>query len=223
MTHRFVEHASRAAQAEALADLVAADLQLAVEVGAASLAVPGGSTPKPFLEALADRALDWAAVMVTATDERWAPPTDARSNEAMIRAALRPRAFLPFWREGRAPEDAAPALAEDVARHLPFSSVVMGMGDDRHCASLFPGAPGLAAAFAADAPAVAAIRPGDGLEPRVTLTAPALAGAGRLRLLIAGAEKRKALDAALADPDPARSPVAAVLDMAARAEVHWAP
>ena len=60
-------------------------------------------------------------------------------------------------------------------------------------------------------------------EPRVTLTLPALAGAKRLRLLINGAEKRDALDRALAEPDPLAAPVAAVLSNARSVEVHWAP
>ena len=72
-----------------LADDVAFWLADAIERrGMAGLVVPGGSTPGPFLAALATRGIDWARVSVVPSDERCVPLDSPRSNEAMIRASL---------------------------------------------------------------------------------------------------------------------------------------
>ncbi|WP_340109569.1 6-phosphogluconolactonase [Pikeienuella sp. HZG-20] len=222
-----IVHARRDAQAAALAALVAADLRDAIETrGRARFAAPGGSTPAEFLRALAAAPLDWTRVDILPGDERWAPPSDARSNEAMIRkamAAAEGATFLSLWREGETPEEAAPVLAETLAPFLPPDVAVIGMGVDMHCASLFPGALNLPAALVESAPLIAAIRAHGAAEPRVTLTLPALAGAGRLYLLIAGEEKRAAVRRALDEPVPYFAPVGAVLRAARHAEIHWAP
>lgn len=223
-----IVHEDRVAQAEALAIAVAGDVNAALAAtGAAAIAVPGGSTPKPFLAALAAAPVDWSAVTVMATDERWAPPTDDRSNERMIRSAMGDDVrFLPFWTEGATPMEAAKALTGLIAPLTPLTSVVMGMGADMHCASLFPGGDGLAEAMAPACETLVLPMTAPGApEPRVTLTLPALAGARRLRLLICGDDKRRALDRALTERDPLIAPVAAVLRGAGAGavEVHWAP
>lgn len=213
--------------AETLAAETARQLTAAIaEKGQASLAVPGGSTPKAYLAALSRQPLDWARITLIPSDERWAPPTHERSNERMIRTALGAAAprFLPFWREGLGPAEAAPAIAQAFAPHLPLDIVVLGMGADMHCASLFPQGDGLAEAMDEDAQeTVAAITAPGAAEPRVTLTAPVLSGAAHLRLLITGAEKRAALEAALAEPDPLVAPIGAILRRAGNAVIHWAP
>ncbi|MGB0506423.1 MAG: 6-phosphogluconolactonase [Pikeienuella sp.] len=223
-----VEYDDGGALAQGLAAAVAADLSAALEArGRATLAVPGGSTPGPFLTALAGTGLDWSRIAVFPTDERWAPPDHPRSNEGMIRANLMAAGaepnFLPFWREGMTPEAAAPVVAEAFAPHLPLDVCVMGMGADMHCASLFPGGGGLAAAMDMGTDAVIAPLTAPGApEPRITLTAPRLAEA-KLYLLITGAEKRVALADALASDDALAAPAGAVLRAAEGASVHWAP
>lgn len=221
-----IVHEDRVAQAEALAIAVAGDVNRAIaSEGAAAIAVPGGSTPKPFLAALAAAPVDWSALTVMATDERWAQPSDPRSNEGMIRGVMGEAVrFLPFWREGETPQTVSKTLSDEIAALTPLTSVVMGMGADMHCASLFPGGDGLDQAMASDcgAPVLPITAPG-APEPRVTLTAPALTGAKHLRLLIAGDDKREAFDRALLEHDPLIAPVSAVLRGAASVEVHWAP
>lgn len=222
-----VIHEDRVEQAKALAIAVAADINAALATeGRAAIAVPGGSTPKAFLAALAAAPVDWSAVTVMATDERWAPPTDERSNERMIRAAMAaaPIRFLPFWVEDAGPMEAAKALSDRIAPLAPLTSVVMGMGADMHCASLFPGGDGLDAAMASSCETLVLPMTAPGApEPRVTLTLPALASARDLRLIISGEDKREALDRALAERDPAVAPVSAVIRNAGAVEVHWAP
>lgn len=221
------DYESREALAAALASLVADELRKALAAkGRAVFAAPGGSTPAPFLAALAAQKLDWSRVTVMPGDERWAKPGDERSNETMIRKAMSGAGaeFLSFWRDGETPESAAPQLSRELAGLLPPDVAVIGMGADMHCASLFPGADQLAAALSADAPPVMAIRAPGAPEPRLTLTLPALAGAGRLFVLITGDEKREVLEKALSLNDGLAAPVSAVLGAAgARAAAHWAP
>ncbi|MEO1612437.1 MAG: 6-phosphogluconolactonase, partial [Pseudomonadota bacterium] len=197
----FIEHEDRAIQAEALAVAVAGDIAEAIAAeGRAAIAVPGGSTPRPFLAALAAAPVDWSAVAVMATDERWAPPSDERSNEGMIRAAMAaaPIRFAPFWIEDETPHAAAKALTAQIAPLTPLTSVVIGMGADMHCASLFPGGDGLVEAMSPSCETLVLPMTAPGApEPRVTLTLPALIGARRLRLMISGEEKKDALDRAL--------------------------
>ena len=83
------EHASVEAMAEALSAEIEERLARAIaERGAASLAVSGGSTPKPLYQQLSDADLDWSKVTVVLVDERWVDPGEAGSNEDFVRASL---------------------------------------------------------------------------------------------------------------------------------------
>ena len=93
------------------------------------------------------------------------------------------------------------------------------MGADMHTASLFPGSPQLAAALDRHAPPLMLVDAPEGLEPRITLTAPVLTGAMSVHVLIAGDDKREALEKAR-KAKPLEAPVAAILG---DADVHWAP
>lgn len=221
------EYESREAQAEALADIVAATLQERIEARRqATIAVPGGSTPGLFLTALGKRTIDWSSVTVLPTDERWMPPTNERSNEGMIRLTLlahgaKPQLFS-FWRKGVTAAQAAAGLSIDLGPHLPLDVCVLGMGDDMHCASLFPGGDGLTLAMAHGAPAVVGMNAPGAQEPRISLSADALS-AGQLHLLITGEEKLAALEAAMASRNPLTAPVGAVLRRNLNTAVHWTP
>ena len=100
----------------------------------------------------------------------------------------------------------------------------LGMGEDLHIASLFPGADRLDEALSAECgtPALRLHAPG-APEERTTLTAPALTGAGRCFVLIHGAGKRAALDRARAAAGPADAPVRLILDAPNPATLYWAP
>ncbi|MCA2010751.1 6-phosphogluconolactonase [Pararhodobacter sp. CCB-MM2] len=187
-------------------------------------AVPGGNTPGPVFDLLAAVEMDWDRVDVVPGDERWLPEDHPRSNAGQLRARLlRDKAsaatLLPLWREGMTPEDGAPALSEALDAHLPVDVALVGMGADMHTASLFPGAEGLAAALASDAPAVLPITAPGAPEPRVTLSARVLKEAFALHVLITGDEKRAAIERAQ-KLSPEEAPIAALLG---QATVHWAP
>ena len=215
---RIVEAADRDALAGLLAGEVAALLEAAIRgTGRATLAVPGGTTPAAFLSALGGHALDWEAVAVTLTDERCVPADHPRSNRRLLDETL-------FAGIARAARFVALDDGQALSALLPLDACVLGMGEDLHTASLFPGADRLDEALSVDcsAPALCLRAPG-APEERITLTAPVLTGSDRCFVLIHGAEKRAALDRAWAAPGPAEAPVRLVLDGPNPATVCWAP
>jgi 6-phosphogluconolactonase len=181
-----------------------------------SFAVPGGSTPGPVFDALCAADLDWSRVNILVGDERRVPADHERSNERMIRARLiTSRAAAANYVSIRPEGDTLP----DISAYLPLSVVVVGMGADMHTASLFPGSPDLEAALAPDAPDLMLVEASDGLEPRVTVSGRVLSEAMSTHVLIAGADKREALDRAT-QATHMEAPIRTVL---ANATVHWAP
>ena len=189
----------------------------------ASFVVPGGTTPGPVFDAMSSVEIDWHRVHVMLTDERWVPENHPRSNAALVRSRLLtgPAAqakFISFYREGMTAAEAAPLLSQELAGEMPISLLLLGMGDDMHTASLFPGAPGLDAAMAPDAPLVCAVSPPDQPEDRITFSARALNGAMDKHLVIFGDAKRAALETAQKSK-PEEAPIRAVLE---GGHVHWA-
>jgi 6-phosphogluconolactonase len=187
------------------------------------LAVPGGTTPGAMFDALCAADLDWGRVDVLPTDERWVPEDNPRSNARLIKERLlvnraaRAR-FLPLYTPAHAPEEVLAELESMIAPELPLTVAVLGMGEDMHTASLFPGARGLEEALAPKAPILVPIRRKDLEETRISLSARVLGGALSKHLLITGAAKRRALDGARVLPR-ADAPVGAVLQ---DAKIHWA-
>lgn len=208
VVHRFDSHAAASA---ALASRVAAVLTDAVKQrGAASLAVPGGTTPGEFLTALGGQPVNWAQVTVLLTDERWVAPDHPRSNTALVDRTLgacgRAYRWYPLWRGAVALHAAAATLEADAsAVPWPLDAVVLGMGDDGHVASLFPddetGYANASSRF------VAVLGPG--AEPRVSLSAAVLAQARDVYLLLRGAAKLDVLERALGGDLPVARLVAA--------------
>ncbi len=190
--------------------------------GAATLSVPGGRTPGPVFDTLSGADLDWSAVSVVLNDERWVPEASPRSNTRLLRERLlRDRAsaaqLIPLRTDAPVPEDALETLTAGLVPHLPISVLLLGMGEDMHTASLFPGADNLEAALKDDAPPLMAMRAPGADEPRITLTAPVLKSALRVHVLITGAAKRTAIERAAKLP-AREAPIAAILK---DAQVHW--
>lgn len=213
----------RAALAQGLADAIAAQLTAAIAAqGAATLAVAGGTTPAPMFDILAQAHLDWARVTVLPTDERWVQESDARSNAALVRRHLLvgPAAaarYVSFYAAGKTADQGLAEVTARVSPHLPLTVVMAGMGNDRHTASLFPDASGIAQAMAADAPPLMVMQPPSQPEARITLTAPVLAAAAHIHIMITGADKRATLDG-IGTATGVDAPISALLP---RAQVHW--
>ena len=217
------EYPDREILAMGLADVLASELKNCLLVHPwASFVVPGGTTPGPIFDSLCAAALDWDRVHVMLSDERWVPEDHDRSNAKLLKDRLfvdraAAATFIPFHTPGETPESAAPILSEKLAGEMPISLLLLGMGADMHTASLFPGADGLAAMMADDAPLVVPVSV-EGQEPRISFSGPALAGAMAKHLVIYGHEKRRALEAAQSLP-PVEAPINAVMD---GLTVHWA-
>ncbi|MFZ5491362.1 MAG: 6-phosphogluconolactonase [Pseudomonadota bacterium] len=214
------EYASAAAAARALADAVAADLDTALgERPRASLVVSGGRSPIAFFECLRSAALDWSRVVITLADERWVPPEHADSNarlvtEHLLQGAAAAARFVPLWNGAPTPADAiAERSAALAALPRPVDALVLGMGEDGHTASLFPGAAGLAAAIDRQAAALlVAIDPPAAPHPRLSLTLAALLDSRQIHLPVVGTVKQAIYRQALVGGDATRWPIAAVLN-----------
>lgn len=217
------EYADREMLAMGLADVLAGELKNALlSHDTVSFVVPGGTTPGPIFDSLCAADLDWSRVHVMLSDERWVPEDHDRSNAKLLKERLfvdRAAAahFVPFHVEGLTPAEAAPDLSDKLADKMPISLLLLGMGADMHTASLFPGADGLAAMLAEDAPLVVPVSV-EGQEPRISFSGPALDDAMAKHLVIYGSEKREALMAAR-NLDPETAPIRAVMD---GMTVHWA-
>jgi 6-phosphogluconolactonase len=170
----------------------------------ASIALAGGSTPKPIYERLArpplGDALPWDRITFYFGDERCVGPDDADSNAAMVRRAFavdgaspRARAANVVAMNGLAdPDEAAKAYA--LALPDPIDVVLLGAGEDGHTASLFPHAASLTETTRKVMPVVGPKPP----PRRLTLTPPVIRAA-RLRIVAAtGAAKADVLARALA-------------------------
>ena len=220
----FIEYPDREMLMLRLAQRIASELGESLRSnGRATLSVPGGTTPGPVFDTLSGADLDWSKVAVVLNDERWVSEDSPRSNTRLLRERLlvgRAAAaqLVPLRSDAATPEDGLEALAAGLAPHLPISVLLLGMGEDMHTASLFPGADNLSAALRSDAPALMAMRAEAAGEPRITLTAPVLQDAVRVHVLITGAAKRAALERAAKLP-AREAPIACVLG---DAQVHWA-
>ena len=171
-----------------------------IGAGARTIALSGGSTPKPLYERLGrndeirGKPIQWVIV-----DERYVPIGDPQSNAGMIEKTLKPERLLRFKTELGDPQRTADEFEREW-RDLKIESldlVVLGMGDDGHTASLFPGTEVLAIE---DRIAAAVFVPKMNAW-RVTLTKPVLRAAGLRIVLVAGASKRPVLNEVKAGAD----------------------
>lgn len=210
------KYADAAAVADALIDEWTLAIPLIVaERGRCTIALSGGSTPKTLFQRLVARgkaALPWHAIELYWGDERCVPPDHADSNFGMAeRELIRPFELSAdrVWRiRGEAePEVAVAEYRELLARVGRFDYVLLGMGSDGHCASLFPGSPAVDnvvdwfVANPVDSPLAG------GKKMRLTMTTVAINWARRVRFLVCGADKAATLKAVVeGGADGARYP-----------------
>lgn len=198
----------KSALVQRAADLVIEQIQSAVAArGRCTLALAGGSTPKPLYETLAAQSLPWDKLWIFWGDERYVPIDHPDSNAGMAKAAWLDQVPIPADQVFPVPTDApTPAAAADAyeatlkqvfpdaAGDFPaFDVVLLGMGDDGHTASLFPHT----AALTVQDRWITVGQKGD--DPRVTFTAPLINAAHQVIFLVAGDNKQPALRQVFAD------------------------
>lgn len=216
----------------AVAVLVRALRDALAEAGDVHVLLSGGRTPAPVYRALAAQDLDWSRLIVGLVDERDVEPDAEGSNAWLVREnllldAARSARFEPLRGVGESLVDAC-ARANARLRGVRVGACVLGMGDDGHTASLFPGSIDLDAALASRQPyavvdatgcAVAAAHP-----HRISLTPAGFALSPRHVLLIRGATKRAVFERALGDGAVGDAPIRAVLDFpGASLQACWCP
>ncbi|HYL09292.1 MAG TPA: 6-phosphogluconolactonase [Candidatus Acidoferrales bacterium] len=181
--------------------------QAIAQHGVFRVALSGGSTPRAFYRCLASDEyrlqVDWAKVHLYWGDERAVPPTDPESNYGMARAELLIRVPIPpgnihrmeaerpeLGRAAEAYEDLLRSEFEKDDRGFPrFDLILLGVGNDGHTASIFPGAKGLRGTSRwVSTPWMPHLA-----KRRMTLTLPVLNAAHRVLFLAAGPEKAEIL------------------------------
>ncbi len=212
--------------AEVAAEMIVAAAAASVAArGRFTLVLSGGRTPEATYALLTSPEwigqLPWDKTFLFFGDERFVPPDDSRSNFHMARQALLSRApiaadhVLPIPTNLSTPAECAAEYARQLAKFFgpqssappSFDLVLLGLGDDGHTASLFPGAAALAEqqAWVTSSPPGVLPPPVD----RITLTFPVLNAARQIVFLVAGAGKGKAARAVLLDDPPVQKRPAA--------------
>jgi len=177
--------------------------------GDVALAISGGESPLPAYRILAaDARIDWKRVRVFWVDERAVPPTSDRSNYRWAKESLLDPAKIPANHAHRIPGeakdlDAAARDYESLVRSLvkvrsdgggvpAFDLMLLGIGDDGHTASLFPGEPQIDVTDRLFVPVPASA---DGKrEARVTMTVPLIENAHQVVVIAIGRKKQGPLE-----------------------------
>jgi 6-phosphogluconolactonase len=198
--------------------------------GKCSIVLSGGSTPRTLYGLLASEfQIPWRSVQIFWGDERYVPADDPGSNYRMAKEALLDHVPCPPSNIHPMPTHFpdADAAARDYERTLRhhfvgqwprFDLVLLGIGDDGHTASLFPGSLALAERTRWVATARAPVAP----HLRLTLTLPALTRAAAIHVLVAGASKADALRHVLEGAGDWIKYPAAALRLGAESVIWWA-
>lgn len=226
----------------AAAILAAAAAEAAARGDRFSLVLPGGSTPRllfRLLGAAYGDSIGWDRIHLFWTDERAVPPDHDESNFGMARAEMIARVAIPPGNIHRImgempPAEAAAAYEADLKNHFggrgmpDFDLVFLGVGEDGHTASLFPGSDALTETERLAVPVFSAPA-----HPRVTLTLPVLNNARRIVFLVSGPAKAGIVRAILAGESrtaypagrvgPAQGTVAWLLDREAARGLRQTP
>ena len=194
--HEFPDDASLLANA--LARVLAASRDAIAQRGAFDIVLAGGNTPRKLYRALRHADTDWSRWHVWFGDERCAAPGDPERNSAMAREEWLDHVSVPEGNVHAIPaesgaRDAAALYARELRGIDAFDFVLLGLGEDGHTASLFPGhnwgahtdSPDVLAVFDAPKPP----------PERVSLSAQRLSRARHALFLVEGAGKRDAVAA----------------------------
>lgn len=171
------------------------------ERGLCTIALSGGSTPKPLYEALSRQQLPWDKIHIFWGDERYVPPDDPESNQLMARTAWLDKVEIPKGNiHPMLTDEADPAVAASkheqelqeffqvpAGKFPVFDIILLGIGDDGHTASLFPHTETLKVSDR-----LVTVGNKDG-QPRITFTYTLINQARYVIFVVAGRNKQAAL------------------------------
>jgi len=196
----------------------------------ARMLLSGGTTPAPVYAELARQPLNWEAVIVGLADERCVPADNPNSNAYLIGEHLLKSAksaqFQPLFVPDQSLDECVQAANLHIQQYPPPCLLVLGMGNDGHTSSLFPGSIDLDSALSSQQvyttlDATGCPVAGD-FPQRITLTTHGLAVCQTRLLLLRGQQKMDVLEAAYASGDVRQYPILAAINAPGqRLRVHW--
>lgn len=204
---------------EDLAAYIVKDLKQAIDKkGHASIAVSGGKTPIPLFKLLSQQDLDWHNVFITLVDDRWVDDTDDASNEKLVlNYLLQNKAklanFVGLKNSCDNPFDGAEITDKILNKiPMPIDVLILGMGEDGHTASLFPGAANLRVGLdMKSGRKVVGMTPLTAPLDRITLTLPTILDSQNIYLHLVGESKMQVLQQAEKGDDINQMPIRAIL------------
>ena len=185
--------------------------------GRATAVVSGGRTPIGFFQQLAKQDIAWDRVSITLADERWVDASHSDSNERLVRENLlihraTDASFISLKNKAMSAQEGQKELATRLKQVGKFSAVVLGMGNDGHTASLFPGMTNLVSGLDMESGLdCLATSPDTAPHERITLTLPRLLRSTIIFLHLTGTSKLQMLEEVLEGRDIYEFPVRSVL------------
>lgn len=205
-------------------------LQQAIdENGAATIAVSGGSTPKPLFAFLSEQDFPWQHVSITLADERWVDNTHSDSNEKLVKENLLVgKASAAKYVSLTTSDEKAVAAEGTISERLDnmadkFDIIILGMGEDGHTASLFPCSKQITEGLNLSRQLSAiATQPNTAPHQRMSMSLAKIINAKHVFLHLVGDKKRSVLNDALANYTALEKPIKAVCDHT-DVNLMWAP
>ena len=219
--------------AHTLATVFIRDIQLLTKEKQAMIAISGGNTPQRFYRILSgtDNAdymkINWEKIHIFWCDERCVPPSDPDSNyglafKNLLKNIRIPEKNIHRIRGENMPEDEVKRYSAELREYVPlrgglpdFDWVFLGLGEDGHTASIFPGQPAL---LSSGNDCGMAVHPATG-QRRISLTAKTINNAGRITFIVTGASKSDKVGKILKNlPDREDYPASHIIPVSGRLE-----
>ena len=201
----------------------------------ASLVVPGGTTPAPVFDLLSRQELPWNDISILPSDERWIDVSNPQSNQNLIEHKLlvnhaASARFIGLKNSAVTAAEGESLVEQNLANvNQPFTVTLLGMGNDGHFASLFPGIPVIEQALDLEQDKNCLAINAEGCEvageytERMSLTLAALVNSSLIIILITGEQKLDVVRSAAECTDQIDKPVSALLAQSKTpVEIYWA-
>jgi 6-phosphogluconolactonase len=211
--------------ADTIARLLSSEINTA---GTASLVVSGGRTPMGLFEALSKKQIDWSRVVVTLVDDRWVDEGHDDSNAKLVKthllkneaAAARFVSLKTEHEDAYDAESSVEELLKDI--EMPFTVIILGMGEDGHTASLFPCSNELKKGLDRENKnRCLAVTPKTAPHQRMSLTLNSIVTSKNVFLHLTGTVKKQVLEKAMT-ADSEIKPIVSVINQA-EVSLYWAP